>query len=187
MRAEMKLAALHSTCGLNRTEVPAGLYITDWQLMEGLSVNAYLWLLLSVFFSHQLVVMPEWEWWEKWWCWRDQLCPDDPERKKQQQLVGGEESFIQQWLSEESQQVHMTPVWTALGSAPLSHTMSSPTSISKYWGPGFLVLLTALPTAPLDLTRKETNATLRSSSKNTITLKSHLLYPSIYKLFVHYG
>ena len=115
---------------------PAGLYITDWQLMEGVSVNTHVSLLLSLF------SLSESDWWGRWRCWEDQLCPDDPERLKQHhQLVDGEALTGQRGELHPAvtdgpfHQLEMTvsaAVWTALRSAPL--ISSTVTSSSLCWG-----------------------------------------------------
>ncbi len=81
---------------LNRFEVPAALYtdvLHHWLTAEeGGSVNTDLWLLFSISFSYQMGVNSVRVWvMRKVFVARDnQLCPDDPERQKQQeQLVCG--------------------------------------------------------------------------------------------------
>ena len=152
MSIETKLAALHSS-------LQVFISLTDSWRREPLYMLTHDFCCLS----SSLV---------RWLCWEDQLCPDDPEGSKHQ-LEGGEvltgswRGELQQWPREELQQVDTTLSLNCSEiSSTISHTMSSPTSISKCWGPGLFVSLTALPTAFLDLTIKETNATLHSSSKN---------------------
>ena len=58
---------------------PAGLYITDWQLMEGVSGNTHVSLLLSLILSSGGGTGMRHE---RWSCSENQLCPD-PERLKQ--------------------------------------------------------------------------------------------------------
>lgn len=141
--------------------------------MEKTSVNTHFWLLLSVFFSGEVVVLrgstvSRWSRGVEASAGGCRGSDWELERRASAVTEGG---VTTSWYDSQS-----GLIWI---SSTVSHTMSSLTSISKCWGPGFLVSLTALPTAYLDLTIKETNATLHSSSKNTIKLKSYLLFTII--------